>query len=85
MSVSAVVKLYVVDVAPGMSVNVVQSVDTCHFTDGAGLPVAAALSVASAPAQYVPATGFVVIVGVVLTVRTAVVCTEPAAFVKTAR
>ena len=47
----AVVKLSVVEVAPGMLLNVTPpSVLTCHCTVGVGEPVAAALKVAVWPA-----------------------------------
>jgi hypothetical protein len=45
-----VVTLYVVDVAPAMSSQVEpESVERCHCTVGAGLPVAAAVNDAAVP------------------------------------
>jgi hypothetical protein len=47
LSPEAVVKLYVVEVAPAMLVNVTPSVETCHCT----VPLAAALNDAVVPAH----------------------------------
>ena len=48
------VKLYVGEVAPVMSVNVVPpSVLTCHCTVGVGMPLAVAVNVAMLPALTV--------------------------------
>ena len=52
------------DVAPVKFVNVVPPfVLTCHCTVGVGVPVAAAVNVAFAPAATVALVGLVVIVG----------------------
>src|SRR5204862_6791876 len=76
LSANAVVKMYVVDVAPGMFVNVVPSRGTCHCTV---LPTpSAAVKVAVLPAHAIRLVGFVVIVGGGLTVSPAVVCAVPA-------
>jgi hypothetical protein len=84
LSPDAVVKLYVVEVAPLMLPNVVPpSVETCHCTGG--LPLAAALNDAVEPAQDVALVGLVVIVGDEVTVSIAAdVVAEPQLFVKTA-
>ncbi len=87
MSVSAdvVVKEYVAEVAPEMSVQVVPSVLNCHLTVGVGEPLAAAMKLAMAPEVTVLLVGCVVTAGSVCTVNvTAVVVTFPAAFVKIA-
>ena len=64
------------------------SVLFCHWTAGAGLPLAAAVKVAVAPALTVWFVGLVVITGAAepVTVSIApVVVTEPAGLVKMAR
>ena len=82
-----VVNVSVVEVAPEMLLNVEPpSVDTCHCTVGAGVPLAAAVKLTLAPAQTVWFTGFVVTVGGVFTVSVAAfVVAVPQVFVKTAR
>ena len=72
--------------APAMLLQVAPSVLTCHYTVGAGLPLAAAVKVAVWPALTVVLLGFLVTVGAYCTVSVAaVVVAEPAPFVKTAR
>jgi hypothetical protein len=63
------------------------SVEICHCTVGAGVPLAAAVNVAVAPLQILLwFVGCVVTAGVVFTVSVAaVVFVEPQLFVKTAR
>ncbi len=70
-----------------MLLNVVPpSVDTCHCTEGAGLPEAAAVKLAVVPAQTVVFDGFVVTLGGVVTVSVAAVdVAVPQTLVKTAR
>jgi hypothetical protein len=82
LSPDAVVKLYVVDVAPLMLPNVTPpSVETCHCT----VPLAAALNDAVVPAQDVALVGFVVMAGAEVTVSVAaVVVAEPQPLVNTA-
>ena len=77
----------VVDAAPEMFVNVAPPlVDTCHWTVGAGLPEAAAVKVAVAPALTVTLVGCVVTAGGKSTVRVNVLLvTLPTEFVTTAR
>src|SRR5271170_3032870 len=59
-----VVKLNVVEVAPGIFRNVAPwLVLTCHCTVGAGVPVAAAVNVTPWPATIVWLTGLSVITG----------------------
>ena len=52
LSADVAVKVSVVEVAPGMSLNG-PPLDTCHCTVGAGVPLAAAVKVAVAPLQTV--------------------------------
>jgi hypothetical protein len=82
------VMLSVVDVAPAKFVNAPPLALTCHCTVGVGVPEAAAVNVAVAPAATVTFAGFVVIVGAVfpaVTVRVAaVVVALPDALLKTA-
>ena len=55
-----------------MSVNVTPpSVETCHWTVGAGLPVAAAVNEADCPVMTVTAVGFVPTTGRVSRVNVA--------------
>ena len=62
------------------------SVDTCHCTVGVGLPEAAAVNVAVAPAVTVAFAGCVVTVGAKSTVSVAaVVVAVPCELVNTAR
>jgi hypothetical protein len=84
---SATVKESVVEVAPGTSLKVAPpSVLTCHWTVGAGLPLAAAVNVAVLASQTAWLEGFVVTAGAVFTVRVAaVVVAVPQELVKTAR
>ena len=87
VSVKAVVKLSVGEVAPGTLLKVAPPlVLTNHWTVGAGWPVAAAVNVAVDPAATVWLTGFVVTVGAKFTVIVAaVVVADPLALVNTAR
>ncbi len=87
LSAATVANESVVEVAPGMLLNVVPpSVETCHCTVGLGLPEAAAVKVAVPPAQTSWLVGFVVTLGATLTVRVAAVVVEvPQKLVKTAR
>src|SRR6266481_3993468 len=72
LSAPAAVKLRVVVVAPGMSVNVAPPLMlTCHCTVGVGVPLAAAVNVAVWPWLTVRFVGFVVTAGATLTVRVA--------------
>ena len=72
--------------APATFVNVTPSVLCCHCTVGVGLPLAAAVNVAVAPADTPTLTGFVMIVGAKFTVNVAaVVVAEFTLFVNTAR
>ena len=57
------VKLYVVLVAPLISVQVVPLMLLCHCTVGVGVPLAAAVNVAVSPAFTVVPTGWVVMLG----------------------
>jgi hypothetical protein len=77
----------VAEVAPEIFVNVVPPfVLTCHCTLGVGVPLAAAVNVAVAPAFTVVFAGLVVIAGAVFTVNVAaVVVAEPTLLVNTAR
>jgi hypothetical protein len=77
----------VVEVAPEIFAKVVPPfVLTCHCTVGVGLPLAAAVNAAVAPAVTLPLTGLVVTVGAKSTVNVAaVVVAELALFVNTAR
>src|SRR5206468_1373902 len=86
LSAPAAVKLRVVVVAPGMSVNVAPPLMlTCHCTVGVGVPLAAAVNVAVWPAFTVRFVGFVVTAGATLTVRVAgLEVAVPATFVNTA-
>src|SRR5277367_2587724 len=69
-----------------MFVKAPPPVETCHWTVGAGLPVAAAVNVAVAPALAVALAGCVDTVGAKSTVNVAaLVVTLPSVFVKTAR
>jgi hypothetical protein len=80
-----VVKEYVAEVAPEMSVHVVPLVLTCHLTVGVGEPLAAAMKLAVDPEFTVLLVGCVVTAGSVCTVNVAaLVVTFPAAFVKIA-
>jgi hypothetical protein len=63
VSVDAVVKEYVVEVAPEMFVQVVPSVLDCHCTVGVGEPLAAALKLAVDPEVTVLLVGCVVMAG----------------------
>ena len=75
----------VVLVAPGMFANG-PPVLTCHWTVGAGLPLAAAVKVAVPPSHTVWLAGLVVTLGAVLTVSVAaVVVAVPELLVNTAR
>src|SRR5258707_11833359 len=87
LSAAAVVNESVVLVAPPMSVKVMPSVLTCHCTVGDGLPLAAAVKLARAPAHTVVLTGLVVTAGAVLTVNVAAVVATllPQELVKRAR
>src|SRR5687767_8288772 len=87
LSAATVVKLYVVFVAPPISLKFnPPSVESCHCTVGAGEPLAAAVKVAIAPSQTVLLFGFVVTAGGVLTVSVAaVVVAVPHELVNTAR
>ena len=75
LSPAAVVKLYVVLVAPLISDHVVPLVLLCHCTVGVGVPLAAAVNVAVAPAVTVVPAGWVVMLGAdsVTTVKVTVV------------
>src|SRR5205814_600926 len=87
LPVSAVtaVKLSVVDVAPGMSLNP-DPVSTCHCTVGAGLPVADAVKLAVVLSQTVVLTGAAVPAGAVVTmIGVTTVVVLPHASVNTAR
>ena len=85
VSADVVVKEYVAEIAPEMSVHVVPLVLTCHLTDGVGEPLAAAVKLALAPEVTVLLAGCVVTAGSVCTVNVAaVVVTLLAAFVKIA-
>ena len=76
----------VVEVAPAIFVKVTPSVLCCHCTVGAGLPLAAAVNVAVAPAATLILAGLVVIAGAKFTVSVAaVVVAEPRVLVNTAR
>jgi hypothetical protein len=79
--------VYVVAVAPAMSVNVLPpSVERCHCTDGVGWPSAAAVNTACWPASTVRSCGCVVTAGPAVTVRVAAeVVVVPAVLVNTAR
>ena len=78
--------LRVVDVAPDTFAKAPPFELTCHCTVGVGVPEAAAVNVAVAPAATVTFAGLVVIAGAVFTVSVAVmVVALPDAFVKTAR
>ena len=59
---------YVVPVAPATVVQVEPLVDSCHWTVGAGVPVAAAVNEAAWPASTVWGVGWVVTTGATLTV-----------------
>jgi hypothetical protein len=61
------------------------SVLTCHWTVGVGLPTAAAVNVAIAPATTLTLVGFCVTDNVVTVSVAAVVVAEPLELVKTAR
>ena len=76
-----------VDVAPAMLVNVrPPSADTCRWTAGGGVPVAAAVNDTSAPPVEEVLDGFVVTVGGAMTVSVAeVLVTLPPVSVNTAR
>ena len=63
LSVVVTAKENVAVVAPVISVHVVPSGLTCHFTVGAGVPFAADVNVAVTPAHFVWAAGCVVTVG----------------------
>jgi hypothetical protein len=80
-----VVKLKVVEVAPGTALHDVPPfVLTIHCTVGVGVPVAAAVNVAALPADTVTEVGLVVIT-IELTVSVAGLdVTLPAEFVNTA-
>jgi hypothetical protein len=80
------VRVRVGDVAPAKFVNVAPPlVLTCHCAVGAGVPLAAAVNVALAPARTVTFTGLVVIAGAELTVSSAgTLVTLFVEFVKTA-
>ena len=82
-----VVKLYVVELAPGILTNVAPwFVLTCHCTVGAGVPVAAAVNVTPWPVTIVWLTGLSVITGAAVTVSVAAkVVACPCELVKTAR
>jgi hypothetical protein len=60
---AVVVKLKVAEVAPATAVNAPPPVLTIHCTVGVGVPLAAAVNVAVAPAVTVRLVGFVVITG----------------------
>jgi len=81
--------VYVVDVAPLMFAQVEPPLlESCHCTDGVGLPYAAAVNVAAAPAFTVWLVGLLVTQGAIalVTVRVAaLVRADPRVFVKTAR
>src|SRR6476620_1761693 len=69
-------RLSVVDVSPGISVNVVPpSVLTCHWYEVAE---AVAVNVAASPSQTVTSTGCVLMLATLLTVSTAVDEVAPA-------
>ena len=75
----------VVDVPPDTLVKAPPLALTCHCTVGAGVPEAAAVNIAGAPAATVTFAGFVVIAGAVFTVKVAgVVVALPDAFMNTA-
>ena len=84
----AVPRSSVVAVAPAMGENeFAPAVSTIHCTVGVGVPVAAAVNVASVPASVVTSVGFVVTTGAaVLTVKVAavVVAAVPTPFLNTA-
>jgi hypothetical protein len=61
---AVVVKLKLVEVAPANAVNAPPPVLTIHCTVGVGVPLAAAVNVAVAPAVTVTLVGFVVIAGI---------------------
>ena len=86
LSAPEAVKLYVVLVAPVISVQVWPlSVLTCHCTVGAGLPAAVAVKLAVAPTPTVVSAGWAEMLGALCTVRlTALVVVEPTVFVNTA-
>ena len=85
VSVNAVVKEYVVEVAPVMSVHADPLVLTCHCTVGVGEPLAAALKLTVDPEAPVRLVGCVVTAGTVCTVNVAAfVVTLLAALVKMA-
>jgi hypothetical protein len=65
LSADVVVKEYVVEIAPAMSVQVIPSVLDCHCTVVVGEPLAAALKVAVDPEVAVYLVGCVVTVGTV--------------------
>ena len=71
------VKLYVVEVAPLMLVNVVPPLLlTCHWTVGVGLPLAAAVNVTVLPAVTLWLVGLVVTTGAVRAAVTVSVAAE---------
>jgi hypothetical protein len=84
---AAAMKLRVVEVAPPMLLKVPPpSVLTCHWTVGAGKPLAAAVNVAVVPAHTVWGVGWVVTAGGTFTVKVAaVVVAVLHVFVNTAR
>jgi hypothetical protein len=65
VSVSAVVREYVAEVAPVIFAQVVPSVLTCHLTVGAGEPLAAAMKLVVDPEDTVRLVGCVVTAGTV--------------------
>ncbi len=87
LSVAWAVKLYVVEVAPGISDQELPPFAlTCHCTVGLGFPLAAALKLAVCPALTVWLLGWLVITGAMLTVSVAaLLVADPATLVKTAR
>ena len=80
-----VVSLYVVLVAPSMLVQLPAPLFTCHCTDGAGLPVAAAVNSTVLPTVTACVTGLVTTLGASFTVtKAAVVIASPKLLVKIA-
>ena len=81
-----VMKLYVVLVAPSILDQLSPLGLLCHCTVGVGVPLAAAVNVAVAPATTVVLAGWVVTAGAEFTVSVAaLVVAVPAEFVNTAR
>src|SRR5204863_1517113 len=86
LSESCAVKVRLVEVAPPMSVKVIPSGEDCHWTVGAGEPLAAAVKVTGEPDGTLWLSGWVVTAGAVFTVSVATLLVAlPHVLVKTAR